>query len=74
MQGEVVGAHLASHDVSHQIIEDFMLAANEAVSRPPDRGTRSASSGGGTPTPDPRKLKEFAEFAGSLGHRRSRTP
>ena len=30
-QGEVVGAHLASNDVSHQIIEDFMLAANEAV-------------------------------------------
>ncbi len=30
-QGEVVGAHLASHDESHQVIEEFMLAANEAV-------------------------------------------
>ena len=30
-QGEVVGAHLASNDESHQVIEDFMLAANEAV-------------------------------------------
>src|SRR5262249_52345483 len=30
-QGRVSGAHFAKHDVSHQIIEEFMLAANEAV-------------------------------------------
>ena len=30
-QGEVVGAHLAKDDESHQVIEEFMLAANEAV-------------------------------------------
>ena len=30
-QGEVVGAHLAKNDESHQVIEEFMLAANEAV-------------------------------------------
>ena len=30
-QGRVTGAHFRKHDVSHQIIEEFMLAANEAV-------------------------------------------
>ena len=30
-QGRVSGAHFRKHDVSHQIIEEFMLAANEAV-------------------------------------------
>ena len=29
--GQVVGAHLVVNTVSHQIIEEFMLAANEAV-------------------------------------------
>ena len=36
-QGEVIGAHLAVHDESHQVIEEFMLAANEAVAAAPDR-------------------------------------
>ncbi|WP_435007323.1 ribonuclease R [Tundrisphaera lichenicola] len=65
-EGEVVGAHLASNDVSHQIIEDFMLAANEAVA-----SHLTANKAGFLrrvhPDPDPRKLKEFAGFAGSLG-------
>src|SRR5262249_16341387 len=30
-RGRVAGAHFAKHDISHQIIEEFMLAANEAV-------------------------------------------
>ncbi len=29
--GQVTGAHLAVNDESHQVIEEFMLAANEAV-------------------------------------------
>ena len=32
-RGEVVGAHLVKHTESHQIIEEFMLAANESVAR-----------------------------------------
>jgi ribonuclease R len=32
-RGEVTGAHLVVNTVSHQIIEEFMLAANEAVAR-----------------------------------------
>ena len=67
-KGEVVGAHLATNDESHQIIEEFMLAANEAVaSHLTERGVgflRRAHA-----DPEPRKLKEFAEFARSLGLR-----
>ena len=32
-QGKVSGAHFAKHDLSHQLIEEFMLAANEAVAK-----------------------------------------
>jgi ribonuclease R len=32
-RGEVAGAHRVENTVSHQIIEEFMLAANEAVAR-----------------------------------------
>ncbi len=65
-QGEVTGAHLASNDVSHQIIEEFMLAANEAVAS----YLTEAKAGflrRVHPDPEPRKLKDFAEFARSLG-------
>jgi ribonuclease R len=65
-QGEVVGAHLASHDESHQVIEEFMLAANEAVASYVSEHhvgfLRRAHA-----DPDPIKLREFADFARSLG-------
>ena len=64
--GQVTGAHLAQHDESHQVIEEFMLAANEAVAaRCPQHEIgflRRAH-----PDPEPFKLDEFAEFARSLG-------
>ena len=50
-QGQVTGAHLAVDDESHQVIEEFMLAANEAVASYSDRAPRPASSAGCTPTP-----------------------
>ncbi len=65
-QGEVVGAHLASNDVSHQIIEDFMLAANEAVASHLTEA-KAAFLRRIHADPEPKKLKEFAEFARSLG-------
>ena len=40
-----------SHDESHQVIEEFMLAANEAVAAHLTEHARSASCGGRTPTP-----------------------
>ncbi len=64
--GRVTGAHLAQHDESHQMIEEFMLAANEAVA-----STLAANEIGflrrAHPNPEPFKLDEFAEFARSLG-------
>jgi ribonuclease R len=67
-QGRVSGAHLAKHDLSHQIIEEFMLAANEAVAEkladlsvPFLRRIH--------PAPEPTKLEAFATFARSLGYK-----
>ena len=65
-QGEVVGAHLASNDESHQVIEDFMLAANEAVATFLfDQHVGFLRRG--HPDPEPTRLREFADFARSLG-------
>jgi ribonuclease R len=67
-QGKVSGAHFLRHDVSHQIIEEFMLAANESVAEhlaslavPFLRRVH--------PDPDTNKLKAFAVFARSLGYK-----
>jgi ribonuclease R len=73
-QGRVTGAHFLKHDVSHQIIEEFMLAANEAVAE------HLAGRNGGVdppvsflrrvhPRPEPNRLKAFADFAHSLGYK-----
>jgi len=65
-QGQVSGAHLAVNDQSHQVIEEFMLAANEAVA------TYLTEHHAGFlrrvhPDPEPHKLDGFAEFVRSLG-------
>jgi ribonuclease R len=76
-KGRVAGAHFLEHDVSHQIIEEFMLAANEAVAE------HLAGRGNGLhhpvpflrrvhPRPEPEKLKAFADFARSLGYKMER--
>ncbi len=64
--GRVAGAHVVENTESHQIIEDFMLAANEAVAR------ALAAAGAGFlrrihPSPDMRKLRQLTEFATELG-------
>jgi ribonuclease R len=65
--GQVTGAHLASDDESHQVIEEFMLAANEAVARfLTERNVGFLRRV--HPEPEPSKLRLFAEFAASLGH------
>src|SRR5262249_24217433 len=70
-KGRLEGAHFRKHDVSHQIIEEFMLAANEAVA-----GHLAeldvAFLRRVHPDPDPNKLKAFAEFARSLGYKMDR--
>jgi ribonuclease R len=64
--GQVTGAHLAENTESHQIIEEFMLAANEAVAAQLHEAEyvflRRVHG-----NPDPRKLKQLSEFVRELG-------
>jgi len=66
--GRVVGAHFRVHDVSHQMIEECMLAANEAVAGYFDYKD-VAFLRRVHPAPEPTKLKAFADFARSLGYK-----
>lgn len=64
--GKVVGAHTTPHDASHEIIEEFMLAANIAVATAlADKKVPFLRRVHGEP--DELKLRRFAEFAGTLG-------
>jgi ribonuclease R len=67
-QGRVVGGHFHADDVSHQLIEEFMLAANEAVAEQLDR-LGVAFLRRVHPAPDPFRLSAFADFAHSLGYK-----
>lgn len=64
--GRVIGAHEADHDESHQMIEEFMLAANIAVAtKLNDLETpflRRVHA-----EPDSLKLQNFAKFITTLG-------
>jgi ribonuclease R len=66
--GRLAGAHFAKHDVSHQIIEEFMLAANEAVAEHLGDQEVAFLRRVHAP-PDPHKLEAFADFARSLGYK-----
>ena len=68
-QGEVVGAHLASHDVSHQIIEEFMLAANEAVASHLTDATAPGFLRRVHADPEPRKLMHVRRVRPQPGDR-----
>lgn len=64
--GKVAGAHTTPHDASHEIIEEFMLAANIAVATAlADKKVPFLRRVHGDP--DELKLRRFAEFAGTLG-------
>ncbi|MEN1681575.1 MAG: ribonuclease R [Planctomycetota bacterium] len=64
--GRVTGAHLAENTESHQIIEEFMLAANEAVAQKlADEGLiflRRVHA-----PPEPRKMRALTDFVRDLG-------
>ncbi len=66
--GRVSGAHFRKHDISHQMVEEFMLAANEAVASHLDDKDlyflRRVH-----PAPEPTKLQKFGEFARILGYK-----
>ena len=65
-RGQVVGAHLVENTESHQIIEEFMLAANEAIAdwlhEQELYFLRRIHE-----NPDPRKLKLLSQFVRALG-------
>jgi ribonuclease R len=65
-QGRVKGAHLVENTVSHQIIEEFMLAANEAIARTLNEAKVNFLRRVHEP-PDPRKLKQLTNFVKELG-------
>ncbi len=64
--GKVKGAHLVPYTESHQMIEEFMLAANQTVATWLDDKQipflRRAHA-----APEPRKLKKLTEFVSDLG-------
>jgi ribonuclease R len=65
-KGRVCGAHVAQNTLSHQIIEEFMLAANEAVAEHlHDRGLNFLRRV--HEPPDPRKLDALTGFIRDLG-------
>jgi ribonuclease R len=64
--GRVSGAHLVVNTESHKIIEDFMLAANEAVAELLAKAELHFLRRVHT-APDPRKLKALTEFVSGLG-------
>jgi ribonuclease R len=66
--GRVSGAHFRKHDISHQMIEEFMLAANETVAEHL-AGLGVPFLRRAHPAPEPEKLKAFAEFARILGYK-----
>ncbi len=66
--GRVSGAHFRKHDVSHEMIEECMLAANEAVAEHLDSLDVSFLRRV-HPDPDPHKMSAFADFARSLGYK-----
>ncbi len=65
-RGEVTGAHLVKHTESHQIIEEFMLAANESVARMLGQAGLNFLRRVHEP-PDPRKLHALTSFIKELG-------
>ncbi|HWP84464.1 MAG TPA: RNB domain-containing ribonuclease [Terriglobia bacterium] len=65
--GVMVSISRAERNIAHRIIEEFMLAANEAVAQHLER------AGAATlyrihEKPDPRKVLEFEELAASFGY------
>jgi ribonuclease R len=65
--GRVTGAHLEKNTESHQIIEEFMLAANIAVAETlEEAGLLFLRRVHGSP--DPRKMRSLTDFVSELGY------
>ncbi len=64
--GQVIGARRVVHTESHQVIEEFMLAANQAVAERL-KETHLPFLRRVHEPPDPRKLQQLTEFVRELG-------
>jgi ribonuclease R len=67
VQGQIEEIVKRERHIGHQIIEEFMIAANEAVARFLDQ-TRAPSLHRVHEAPDARKVEEFKEFVEHLGY------
>ncbi len=67
-EGRVTGAHVEENNEIHQMIEEFMLAANEAVAEHL-RAAKTNFLRRIHDAPDPRKLVALTEFVEQLGFR-----
>jgi ribonuclease R len=65
--GEMTGVRRAPRNIAHRIIEEFMLAANEAVASHLERSEIPSIFRIHEP-PDPRRVMEFEEIATHFGH------
>ncbi len=65
--GEMTGVTRSPRNIAHRIIEEFMLAANEAVASHLER-TLAASIFRIHEVPDPQRVAEFEEIAARFGH------
>lgn len=65
--GEPVDVRLVVYDISHQLIEEFMLAANEAVAEF-IKNRQAGAIYRVHEDPDPEKLFDFREMAAAYGH------
>ena len=65
--GEMIGVTRAPRNMAHRLIEEFMLAANEAVAAHLDH-TAPASIFRIHEKPDPKRVMEFEEVAAHFGY------
>jgi ribonuclease R len=68
IQGQVEEIARAERHIGHQLIEEFMIATNEAVARFLDREESPGLHRVHEP-PDAKKMEEFKEFVAHLGYR-----
>ncbi|MCX5906244.1 MAG: ribonuclease R [Deltaproteobacteria bacterium] len=68
VQGQIEEIVKAERHIGHQLIEEFMIATNEAVARFLDEEECPALHRVHEP-PDEKKIEVFKEFAGQLGYR-----
>ncbi len=65
--GQMTGVTRAPRNIAHRIIEEFMLAANEAVASHLEQAAIPSIYRIHEP-PDPRRVMEFEEIAAHFGH------